>query len=309
METPPPLADDHGTDLNLDRKIISSPVTSFVTPFLVDRDIHQNVGNVSKSSIATLEPYEGSGKKKGPKNIDSSILHAKPIPLDWSFDIIYKEFSEYGPIKEIRSRLGDKYKYFEIWIIFSNSSDALRACNEFTTRTLAIECSQVDSTPPFLDIYKPEVQTGEAIPSAKESRCPHPARWLIVSTYGDRGNLFKLKKFINQKLGHINRPDITRFGRTSFLIHTKSIGQAVMLLNLKVDQGGLIKEVKPHFTFSYARGVIFNEDIYDLSEEEILDMCPEYVWKIFKVPRSSMVILTFVNADLPQQIVFESEIV
>ena len=209
METSPPLADDHGTDLNMDRTISSSPVTSFVTPFLVDCGLNRNVGNASKSVISTLKPYEGIDKHKNPKAIDSTILHAKPVPLDWSFDIIYKEFSNYGPIKESRSRLGEKYKYFEIWIIFSSSSDALRACNEFSSGTISLECSLVDVIPSFLDVYKPQVQTEEAEQNTIETRCPHPARWLIVSTYGDRGNLFKLKKFINQKLGHINRPDLT----------------------------------------------------------------------------------------------------
>ena len=37
-------------------------------------------------------------------------------------------------------------------------------------------------------------------------------------------------------------------------------------------------------------------------------MCPGAIWKVFKVPRSSMIILTFVNSVLPTEIILESEI-
>ena len=103
--------------------------------------------------------------------------------------------------------------------------------------------------------------------------------------------------------------DISRFGKDSFLVHTKSDAQAVMLLNMKLDTKSLVKGVKPHFTFSYAKGVLFNEDIYELSENEILAMCPDNVWKIFKVPKSNMIVLTFMDSVVPHEIIIENEII
>ena len=38
-------------------------------------------------------------------------------------------------------------------------------------------------------------------------------------------------------------------------------------------------------------------------------MYPETVWKIFKVPRSSMIILSFVNDYLPSEVIFDKEII
>ena len=92
-------------------------------------------------------------------------------------------------------------------------------------------------------------------------------------------------------------------------MHTKSDAQAVMLLNMKLDTKSLVKGVKPHFTFSYAKGVLFNEDIYELSENEILTMCPDNVWKIFKVPKSNMIVLTFMDSIVPHEIIIENEII
>ena len=172
-----------------------------------------------------------------------------------------------------------------------------------------IKLSKAEDAPRYLDVYRPQSEAEDLGIIAKTSRSPDPAKWLIITTRSERGNLFKVKKLINQKIGNVKRPEISRFGRSSFLVNTKSDGQAVMLRNLRLDPEGIIKQVKPHYDFSYAKGVIFNEDLHDLDEEEILQMCPDVVWKVFKVPRSSMIILTFINSYLPPDIVVDSEIV
>ena len=273
-----------------------------------DSGAHHDLANGDDSSIFTLEPYAPSAKGKL-NSATSSILHAKPIPLDWSFDIIYDEFSRFGNIKEIRNRLGNNYQYFESWIIFSSDEDALRAYNDFNSTCVNVSFAVPANVPKLVDIYRPYIPVEDLKTSVKLERLPVPPRWLILSSRNERGNLFKIKQFIGQKLGHVNSPDISRFGKDSFLVHTKSDAQAVMLLNMKLDTKSLVKGVKPHFTFSYAKGVLFNEDIYELSENEILTMCPDNVWKIFKVPKSNMIVLTFMDSIVPHEIIIENEII
>ena len=273
-----------------------------------DSGAHHDLANGDDSPIFTLEPYAPSAKGKL-NSATSSILHAKPIPLDWSFDIIYEEFSRFGNIREIRNRLGNNYQYFESWIIFSSDEDALRAYNDFNSTCVSVSFAVPANVPKLLDIYRPYIPVEDLKTSVKLERLPVPPRWLILSSRSERGNLFKIKQFIGQKLGHVNSPDISRFGKDSFLVHTKSDAQAVMLLNMKLDTKSLVKGVKPHFTFSYAKGVFFNEDIYELSENEILTMCPDNVWKIFKVPKSNMIVLTFMDSIVPHEIIIENEII
>ena len=273
-----------------------------------DSGAHHDLANGDNSSIFTLEPYAPSAKGKL-NSATSSILHAKPIPLDWSFDVIYEEFSRFGNIKEIRNRLGNNYQYFESWIIFSSDEDALRAYNDFNSTCVNVSFAVPANVPKLVDIYRPYIPVEDLKTSVKLERLPVPPRWLILSSRSERGNLFKIKQFIGQKLGHVNSPDISHFGKDSFLVHTKSDAQAVMLLNMKLDTKSLVKGVKPHFTFSYAKGVLFNEDIYELSENEILTMCPDNVWKIFKVPKSNMIVLTFMDSIVPHEIIIENEII
>ena len=273
-----------------------------------DSGAHHDLANGDNSSIFTLEPYAPSAKGKL-NSATSSILHAKPIPLDWSFDVIYEEFSRFGNIKEIRNRLGNNYQYFESWIIFSSDEDALRAYNDFNSTCVNVSFAVPANVPKLVDIYRSYIPVEDLKTSVKLERLPVPPRWLILSSRSERGNLFKIKQFIGQKLGHVNSPDISRFGKDSFLVHTKSDAQAVMLLNMKLDTKSLVKGVKPHFTFSYAKGVLFNEDIYELSENEILTMCPDNVWKIFKVPKSNRIVLTFMDSIVPHEIIIENEII
>ena len=174
---------------------------------------------------------------------------------------------------------------------------------------MSVRLSKAEEVPRYLDIYRPHNQSDDTRTITGTSRNPDPAKWLIITTRSERGNLFKVKRLVNQKIGNVKRPEISRYGRSSFLVNTKTDEQAVMLLNLKLEPEEIIKEVKLHYNFSYAKGVVFNEDIYELDEEEILEMCPEVVWKVFKVPRSSMLILTFVNSFLPPEIVLDSEII
>ena len=249
-----------------------------------DSGMEKDMEKVIRTSIVTLEAFTTERRGNIPQTIESPILHVESLPLNWSFDVICEEFSKYGVIKEIRNRLDKNYKFFEF------PKDAFRALNEFSLDGMNVNCSIVEETPRNLDVYRPPNQTEEYEENYEIQRTPHPPRWLIIATRGERGNLFKIKNFINQKIGGVKRPAITRFGRNSFLVNAKSDGQAVMLLNLRLDPEGLVKEIKPHFNFSYARGVIFNEDLHELTEKDILEMCPEMVWKIFKVPRSSMII-------------------
>ena len=132
-----------------------------------------------------------------------------------------------------------------------------------------------------------------------------PASWLIASTKGERGNLYNFRNMLQQQVGGIENKRISRFGRNRFLIHAKSSVQAAMICNLIIEPDGMLKEIMPHYSFSYVKGVLFNQDLYELPEEEILNMCPSNVWKIYKVPKSYMIILTFHNDVLPDYIYIE----
>ena len=80
-----------------------------------------------------------------------------------------------------------------------------------------------------------------------------------------------------------------------------------MLSHIRAEESEMLVDIKPHLNFSYARGVIFNSDLYEFHEDEILEMCPKQVWKIHKVPKTSMIIVTFEDDNIPAHISIENE--
>ena len=80
-----------------------------------------------------------------------------------------------------------------------------------------------------------------------------------------------------------------------------------MLSHLRAESGEMLKEVRPHMDFSYGRGVVFDKDLYEFDEEEILDMCPTEVFHVKKLRGTSMIVLTFNCPDAPSHIIIENE--
>ena len=78
------------------------------------------------------------------------------------------------------------------------------------------------------------------------------------------------------------------------LIKAKDLTQVNMLSYLSCPPDGIFESIKPHRTFNYTKGCVYNQDLYEFSEEEILGMCPDTVHKVTKMRGSSnMIILTF----------------
>ena len=244
-----------------------------------------------------------SYKIKGSGN----TIYVEPIPLEQNYENIAEAFNKFGQVKEIRVKLVSRKQVWEAWITYSVQENALKACKEIQSNVENVNCSLVEKPPGKLDVYKPS-EWKEISPTSlgRLERSPKPPEWLIATARGENCNLIKMSKYLQRQVGGINRSDISRFGRNSVLIHAKSPTQSVMLKNMKIEANSLLKEIKPHYNFSYAKGVIFDSNVYDFSEEEILEMSPDSVWKVFKVPKSKMVILTFEDTSVPNYVHFEN---
>ena len=164
-----------------------------------------------------------------------------------------------------------------------------------------------------MDIYKPSEWTPGKIQSfvcnSNLSRSPKPPMWLLAVAKDEGYNYYKFCRFLQKKVGGIGSGDISRFGKSTVLIHAKSKTQSRMLSLLQAKEKEMLKEVRPHQSFSYGKGVIFDRDLYEMTENEILDMSPSSVWRVKKTYSRNMIILTFEDENIPSQVVFENEII
>ncbi len=75
--------------------------------------------------------------------------------------------------------------------------------------------------------------------------------------------------------------------------------QAMMLLHLLCLSDGIFESVKPHRTFSYCKGRIYNQDPYELSDD-MLQLSPDNVQRVAKIKgNDNMIMLTFYGSFLP----------
>ena len=299
-DPPPDPKADHTVDdipgMNKDSQLATSSLTTFGT----EKD--SGVGSPSTPGAGTPDKPLVETIDFIPKG-DERILFVDFLSSEFNCAKFFEIFGKYGEIKVIRFCETMNFEFWRIWIEFAVHEDALSAFKDSSHKDM--KCKLLNKYPPKLDvdIIYPKRTNEEG--ERNLERSPLPARWNIIITKSDSSNIFHLRKHLIDLVGPISAKDITRFGKNSFLVYTKSHRKGHMIS--KIKNTDMIKEVKPHFSFSYGKGVLFNQDVYDLSETELLDMCDDRVWKFFKVPRTKMTIFTFKTDEVPEHIFIERE--
>ena len=239
------------------------------------------------------------------------ILLIKDIPLECNYNLIATTLGIYGRIKEIKMKLNEDDLLWDSWIVYDKYEEAFDACKNIENISICnskIKGSLTENSPKNLESYKPAEWVSDIIANnAILERIPNPPTWLIVTAKEERYNYYKLSKHLQKLVGGIKSGDISRFGKGRILIHTKSKTQSVMLRHTNLQNDPLIKDIRPHNNFSYGRGVIFDRDLYDFEEHEILNMCPPSVYKVRKVPNTNMIVLTFQDDNVPPHVIIENE--
>ena len=309
------------------RIMADSPTTVLVAPptprpssqeeIVADPGTDTGPNSLCPSGESLSPPVEHShnGKKdlaEAASVADLSVLHVLQIPLSCNYGILSKCFSCYGVVKEIRMRFVDNENSWEAWLLYSSHEAALKACSSLPTVEVCgsdVTGALCASAPCDLDVYVPALYTPEKKVDllSRQKRAPSPPMWLVATAQEDNYNYFKFCRYLQSKVGGINSGDITRFGKAKVLVHAKSKTQSLMLSHLRAESGEMLKEVKPHMDFSYGRGVVFDKDLYEFDEGEILDMCPTEVFHVKKLRGTSMIVLTFNCPDSPSHIIIENE--
>ena len=255
--------------------------------------------------------------KKLDKVVNTSCLktvHIVNLPIHYNYGILYEDIKIFGTIKEIRMNLNDKNEKWEAWVSYESYDNAFKASTGigkgklFDENTSSALC---EKAPNYLDVYRPDDWVKRADNTNENNtssmRKPKPPKWLLITTKDEYSNYFKVTRYLQRSFGSIKSGDVSRFGKNTVLVHAKSSTQSIMLCNLNTNNNEIIANVKPHLNFSYGRGVLFDRDLYEFSEDEILDMCPAGIWKVTKIPNTSMIILTFDDEEVPYHINIENE--
>ena len=305
------LAKSSAIDLN--SRTPPSPTKSsdiISTQDLVENECGKDIGIITPNTKQKRENKIGLDFNRNLK-----IIHLNQIPPECNYEAIFMTFKQYGKISEIRMDFKEEMWKWESWISYEKHEDAFNACSNISSIKVCnanLDGALCDKLPrKILDVYKPTEWCGKEEPSVTQRtnvpRIPKPPQWLVATAREENYNYFKFSKYLQKKVGDIKCGDISRFGKTSVLIKAKSRNQSIMLSLIKAEESEMLIDIKPHLNFSYARGVIFNRDLYEFSEQEILEMCPKQVWKAHKIPKTSMIIITFEDCNVPSHVFIENE--
>ena len=150
--------------------------------------------------------------------------------------------------------------------------------------------------------YVPNIFERVAEEASKGVRQAPTPRWFLAYFRGGKGNFIRACQFVEREFGTVPKENLRRYGK-ALLIRAKDLTQAKMLLNFRCDPQCMFDAIRPHRTFNYCRGIVFNYDLWEFPEEEIRAMCPQTVQKVWKVNgRGNMVVLTFFGSVLPDYV-------
>ena len=205
-------------------------------------------------------------------NAELRVLLCTNVDLSLDYEGIYQVMKRFGTINRIKMKISGN-KSFDCYTTFDNSSSANLACKELRGHNLNgsilgtklynsknLNNEDFDFVPKILD--RSEAKSTE--------RNPPIATWHVATYREGRDNFIRASESIQSKVGNIPHGNMKRYGK-NILIKAGNLTQASMLSNFKPSTSGNIQSITPHRTFSTLKGVIFLKDLYDFSEEEILE--------------------------------------
>ena len=142
----------------------------------------------------------------------------------------------------------------------------------------------------------------EATPKPTINREPPIPSWYVAHYKENEFNSIKGLQYLERCVSTIPKSNFKKYGK-SFLIKSKSEVRAVMLQSLKPSEDDIIASIKPHPSFNHIRGVIYSTELHDFTEKEILDLCPETIYKVNKLKgKNHALVLSFSTRYLPDYI-------
>ena len=193
-------------------------------------------------STKSTGKHSGNGNSSNIRQL--KILHVQGLPETCNYDTISSNFGTFGTITEIRMNLNEANGKWESWISFVNYDDAFKA--NCSMGSLEICSSEVkgaltNRVPRNMDVYVPSEWTPKN-PQRTEgvedkTRIPKPPMWLVAKADEEGYNYYKFSKYLQKKVGNVRTGDISRFGKATVLIHSKSKTQTQLLCLMQNKEG------------------------------------------------------------------------
>ena len=252
-------------------------------------------------------------KTSGGINADLRVLVCTNVDLSLDYEGMHQVLRRYGKVERLKMKLASGNINFDCYATFENSSSANEACMNLRGHSLNdsvlntrlfnirnLEDEVYDFIPKILD------ESGE---NEKARKNKPILTWHVATFKEGSNNMLKASEVIQNKVGNIPFENLKRYGK-NLLIKAGNATQATLLSNFKPSENGNVQNITPHKTFNTLKGVVFCKDLYDFSEEEILERCPSFVIQAKKLRGSNnTILLTFSSSYLPDHIIINHSMI
>ena len=231
------------------------------------------------------------------------VLYCHNLDTTLDYEEVFLLMKKYGKVEKIKLTAVKERNCYDGYILFSSSESAVLAQKNLNGHTINnnrvmarlfstdnINFCPTDFTPEEMNPNKPCANRERKLP---------PIIWYIAE-YENGNNFMKATEWIKWKIGNIPDKYIKRYGKC-ILIEADCDTRACLLANFKPPVNGNIKSVTGHRTFNLVRGIVHSHDLYEFSEDEILERCPESIYKIQKLKGTNNSILMYFSTKfLPE---------
>ena len=260
--------------------------------FLTGDDHGANKDTALDSSKTETPGHQGD-KNSGGTRDNYKVLWCQSLKLDCDYEVLYDSFKGYGKILRIKLKLDRNGKSFHAFITFDSHASALKAYEGHKDKSVGeskcflkiFRCDNIEE-----DEYDfiPKERLKEDLPTRNS-----PEKiWFVASYKQGCSNMIHAVENIEGKIGSVPKGNIKKYGR-NILIKAGNKAQTTLLSRFKPSIDGNISKVEAHKSFNHSRGVIYSQDLYEFTEEEILQRCPPSVFQVRKLKGNNNAILIF----------------
>ena len=247
--------------------------------------------------------HQGVGNTGGIDK-DQRVLICSNIDLSLSYQGIYMVMKRFGTVERMKLHLQKRQQTYNCFTVFENSNQAHEACknlkghhiNGLAVDTKLLRYSKF--TPGAFDFIP--VEKKKLILNNLQRESP-TITWYVVKYREGRENMMMASEYLEQEIGTIPQENIKRYGK-SILIEAGDDSQASMLSHFQPSEESNIESITPHKTFNTLKGIVYSRELYQYTEDQILDRCPLYVYAVKKLRNNNAVLLFFSSDFIPDYI-------
>ena len=231
------------------------------------------------------------------------VLYCTNMDLSLDYEGVHLIMKAFGNVERIKLRLTEISSSYDCYVTFQSNKSADKACKSLQGHTINNHIIKTSLFSVLNLLNDPHDFVPMKDPILKVIKRKSPSLvWHVAAYKEGKENLIRASDCIQNKVGQIPRGNMKKYGR-NILIKAGNTTQAVLLTNFKPSDNGNIYSITPHKTFNTSRGVVYSQDLYDFSEEEILNLCPSDVCHVRKMGGSNnTIVLTFYSSFLPEHI-------